>query len=562
YVKSKWNPTGCDVPNWACNRLGRFINRVERLFKKRRAKPNLLPFQNKLLESLLTDKSLLYPEADKGLGPCAVTYDQYVEDCLVHLLNKDCYEQLSEENALLAVDLLEKQIKDWMKKWKHAVGEMPCTYIQNHMWSVKASPFGQFYVLYKIHKGIQDNGRWSTRPVCSDVSSLAHGLGKWVNEQLTPVAQAQLSYFKDSFALKDLLDGIKVPPNTLLFTADATSMYTNIKTEPALTEMAAYLREHKSKFSYPCEALIEALQLVFRNNYFKFGDIYNKQVSGTAMGTPPAPPWATCTYGNHESRIIPIWADRVPFYRRFIDDVIGLWHQHQDTKQNDKLWDKYVRDLNGWNGLEWVCKKPSTSINFMDLTITIKNGRLHCTIYEKEQNLYLYIPPHSSHPKGVLTGLIFGQVLRLRRLCTLSTDADVKIHQFYERLRHRGHTDESLQPLFRRAEENALNYINRSAEDRERLSKLKSIDSQNQVYFHLQFHPEDPPSRDIQRIWQEHVSHPKNETPLSLCKNLDDERVGFSKLVVAYSRPLNLKNRFSVRDIHSRGRPVSEYLAK
>jgi hypothetical protein len=124
------------------------------------------------------------------------------------------------------------------------------------------------------------------------------------------------------------------------------------------------------------------------------------------------------------------------------------------------------------------------------------------------------------------------------------------------------HTDESLQPLFRRAEENALNYINRSAEDRERLSKLKSIDSQNQVYFHLQFHPEDPPSRDIQRIWQEHVSHPKNETPLSLCKNLDDERVGFSKLVVAYSRPLNLKNRFSVCDIHSRGRPVSEYLAK
>ncbi|KAL3792100.1 hypothetical protein ACHAWO_010041 [Cyclotella atomus] len=465
--KSSWNPTGCDVPNWACNRLGRFVNRVERLFKKR---------------------------PDKGLGPCAVTYDQYVEDCLVHLLDKNCYEQLSEEDALLAVDLLEDDIEKWIKKWKNKVGEMPCRYIRNHMQSVRKSPFGQFYVLYKIHKGIQSNGCWPTCPVCSDVSSLTHGLGKWVNEQLTPVAQAQLSYFKDSFALKDLLDGIEVPPGTLLFTADATSMYTNIKTEPALTEMAAYLRENKSKFSYPCDALIEALQLDFCNNYFKLGDLYNKQISGTAMGTPPAPPWATCTYGNHESRIIPIWSHRVPLYRRFIDDVIGLWRQHQDTKQNNELWGKYVHDLNGWNGLEWVCNKPSTSITFMDLTITIKNGRLHCMVYQKEQNLYLYIPPHSFHPKGVLTGLIFGQVLRLRCLCTLSTDADVKIHQFYERLRHRGHTDESLQPLFRRAEENTLNYINRNAEDRERLSKLKSIDSRKQVYFHLQFHPEDLPS--------------------------------------------------------------------
>jgi hypothetical protein len=44
--------------------------------------------------------------------------------------------------------------------------------------------------------------------------------------------------------------------------------------------------------------------------------------------------------------------------------------------------------------------------------------------------------------------------------------------------------------------------------------------------------------------------------------NFAKERVGFSKLVVAYSRPLNLQNRFSVRDIHGRGKLVSEYLAE
>ncbi|KAL7503236.1 hypothetical protein ACHAXN_001050 [Cyclotella atomus] len=226
------------------------------------------------------------------------------------------------------------------------------------------------------------------------------------------------------------------------------------------------------------------------------------------------------------------------------------------------MWSDFQRDMNSWFGLEWVCKDPSTSINFMDLTITIVNGHLETTLFEKEQNLYLYIPPHSSHPRGVFTGLIFGQVLRIRRLCSKQSDADNRIKQFYSRLLARGHSNDFLQPLFCRAEENASNYLSRSPEERERLRVQKKTQSSDQVFFHLQFHPENPPSRDIQRLWREQVSHPPGEPPLNTLKNLSKCEVGFSKLVVAYSRPPNLRNRFSVRDIHDRGRPVSDYLAE
>jgi hypothetical protein len=41
------------------------------------------------------------------------------------------------------------------------------------------SPYGQFYILYKIHKGLKQNGSWPTHPVCSDVSSMPHGLEKY-----------------------------------------------------------------------------------------------------------------------------------------------------------------------------------------------------------------------------------------------------------------------------------------------------------------------------------------------------------------------------------------------
>jgi hypothetical protein len=127
----------------------------------------------------------------------------------------------------------------------------------------------------------------------------------------------------------------------------------------------------------------------------------------------------------------------------------------------------------------------------MDLTISIvDDGKLETTLFEKPMNLYLYIPPHSSHSRGVFTGLVFGQVLRIRRLCSKQTDADGKISKFFQHLLARGHTQKSLAPLFSRAEENAKAYLARSEEEHLALQKKKWDDSHNQIFFHLQFHPE------------------------------------------------------------------------
>jgi hypothetical protein len=167
------------------------------------------------------------------------------------------------------------------------------------------------------------------------------------------------------------------------------------------------------------------------------------------MGTPPAPPWATVFYffALKEMGLLPEWSAYLRFYKRFIDNVTGVLLVDPDPVKNERMWTKFQRDMNCWFGLEWVCKDPSTSINFMDSTITIMNGRLETTLFEKEQNLYLYIPPHSSHPCSVFTGLIFGQVLRIRLLCSKQSDADGRIGQFYSRLLTCGHTNDFLYSL-------------------------------------------------------------------------------------------------------------------
>jgi len=152
-------------------------------------------------------------------------------------------------------------------------------------------PFGQFYIMYKIHKG-QKNNRWPTRPVCSDVSSLQHGLGKYITEMLMPIAQHQKSYFRNTYALKTLIDKIIIDPGSRLFTSEATAMYTNIKTGPAIAHISKYIRDEAGRTftHYNPDALIEAIHIIFKNNIIAFGDTYWQQISGTGMGISPAPP--------------------------------------------------------------------------------------------------------------------------------------------------------------------------------------------------------------------------------------------------------------------------------
>ena len=330
--------------------------------------------------------------------------------------------------------------------------------------------------------------------------------------------------------------------------------------------ISAYLRDPSTQEQFPhynAEALIAALEIVFRNNIFRFGDTNWRQISGTGMGISPAPHWATIFYALHENVIVPKWKKYLFFFRRFIDDIFGIWLQDPDPIVNEDMWNAFQADLQKWHGLEWICCNPSSTVNFMDLTISISgDGTISTSLYEKEQNLYLYLPPHSSHPKGVNKSLINGQILRIRRLCSSQSDADSFIARFLSRLLDRGHAEEDLQPLFSRAEQNAKAYLSRTPSEHNAMRIKKQRAARRQVYFHLEFHPDDPPSHEIQSLWREYVAEPPGQRHISEMKNYVGEGVGIDQLIVAYSRPRNLRNEFSVRNIHGRGKPVSQYLAK
>ena len=288
---------------------------------------------------------------------------------------------------------IRQHIKDWVKKHKQILSRGEKKFLLHELEENK-SPFPVFYLTMKVHKD-----PWVSRPIVSCSGSLLHPLGLWVDSQLQKVARTVPSYFGSSYKLKQELVALELPPGAKLFTANARSMYTNIPTHQALRIIGQYLRRNAYKFpDIPIDALMEALRLIMTHNLFTFGDTHWLQRTGTTMGTPPAPPWATLFYAIHEAEFVILFLEHMPFYRRFIDDVVGVWLPDACQQQNSQCWQQLKDTMNNFFGLTWDFIGPSDTVDYMDLTISVRGTRIHTTLFEKKLNLYLYIPPPFGSP--------------------------------------------------------------------------------------------------------------------------------------------------------------------
>merc|ERR1711884_787583 len=102
------------------------------------------------------------------------------------------------------------------------------------------------------------------------------------------------------------------------------------------------------------------------------------------MGTPPAPSYAYLSFAIHKNTFLDKFNKNLIFYERFIDNVIGIW-----ISSNDNAWNRFQCKMNE-SYLEWEFSNFSNRVDFMDMTITLVDGKLTTTLFEKALNLYLY----------------------------------------------------------------------------------------------------------------------------------------------------------------------------
>ena len=84
----------------------------------------------------------------------------------------------------------------------------------------------------------------------------------------------------------------------------------------------------------------------------------------------------------------------------------------------------------------------------MDLRLTIEGRQIKSSLYTKPMALHLYLPPHSCHAPGILSGLISGNVLRIHQLCLDAKDITKELKLFFHCLLERSYQSNQLTPLF------------------------------------------------------------------------------------------------------------------
>ena len=103
-----------------------------------------------------------------------------------------------------------------------------------------------------------------------------------------------------------------LPENSILVTTDVVGLYPSIPHELGLKALEEALEKRESK-QISTDDLIKLAKFVLQNNYFEFNREVKQQISGTAIGTKFAPPYACIFMDQVESEFLKTQHHQ-PFY--------------------------------------------------------------------------------------------------------------------------------------------------------------------------------------------------------------------------------------------------------
>ena len=147
------------------------------------------------------------------------------------------------------------------------------------------------------------------------------------------------------------------------------------------------------------------------------------------------------------------------------------------------------------SNLQFTIEVGGNELWFLDLKLTLKDNKIHTTVYSKPTDSYLYLQADSCHHLPSTLGIQKGVTLRLRRIC--STDEEFnnnKSKEYKAYLNGSGHNLKNVEKSFN----DALNMSRQQS----RIKKTKSTNSKNKVVFCSKYNPLGP---NIKSIIQKHA---------------------------------------------------------
>lgn len=113
--------------------------------------------------------------------------------------------------------------------------------------------------------------------------------------------------------------------NSLLFTIDIDSLYTNVETKTRLEAVKKWFFKYPN-VKRPDKNILELLEINLTKKNFEFNSEFYLQTKGTAMGKKITLSYANIYMANWEESAWVSAALKPLDYFRFLDDIWGVWN--------------------------------------------------------------------------------------------------------------------------------------------------------------------------------------------------------------------------------------------
>ena len=150
----------------------------------------------------------------------------------------------------------------------------------------------------------------------------------------------------------------------------------------------------------------------------------------------------------------------------------------------------------------------------------LDNGKFEVSVFQKEENKYMYIPATSGHQKHTINNFIIGELRRYVRFNTIKKNFLKIKRKFFTRLRNRGHTKIFLARLFSKIKFASRNKLLAISADNEKYRETGKDRSDTEIIndaermFQLTFSEEEIPKENFQN---NNIRTCSVFSPISLC---------------------------------------------
>jgi hypothetical protein len=410
---------------------------------------NVSPEMRRAMFELQHDPTITVKPSDKNMGLCILDRSWYVAECQRQLGDATTYTAVPAASIPSLVSALQRQAGELADAWANQLPGDVLKYIRAAAVGPHTVPY--FYLLPKVHKlpavTREHLHLLKGRPIAACHSWVTNAMSVYLADVLNDTCHKLFSQvLPDSRTLVKLLEQSTVSRDAYLVTFDVESMYPSINNAEAINACA----HAASQCGYHGGMVQELLSFVMQHGYCQFDGSFFKQVKGTVMGTPVAPPYSNIYVASCLEAVAQAQCDYWPsLYKRFIDDGFFVWERDEASLQ------AFLQLLNSTlPNMRLTWQYSQSSIDYMDLTITKcmagtgSTVALKVSTYQKPHNQYMYIPYHSFHRRGVFKGFIKAELQRYAVTNTLPADFEHMKALFRQRLVDRGYPVSKLLQWF------------------------------------------------------------------------------------------------------------------